>query len=186
MLHSTWGCALPHTHGARTSRHHYYSDHCLYSSQHSCQQAEPLLHPALGAPAAALTYSRGDSERWRRQLEAEAALVFADMPPGPGSTRASLTESFGRGSYRPFTANMDIDSASMLRSSQGCYGGGREPLYGITPTSYASPLRRRGSGISTPLSRSSGVLEGVNPADAETEALLEQVPPHTAGGEETA
>jgi hypothetical protein len=141
--------------------------------------------PTFIAHAAALTYSRGDSERWRRQLQVEAALIFADMPPGLGSTRASTTESFGRGSFRPFTANMDIDSALMLRSSQGLYGGGREPLYGITPTSYASPLRRRGSGMSTPLSRSSGVLEGMSPVDAESEALLQQVSTHAAGAADT-
>lgn len=111
--------------------------------------------------AAAITYSRGDNERWRRQLEAEAALIFADMPFGGGSRAASVTGSMA-GSYRPFTANMDIDSAAFLRSSQGVFGRGRESAYGVTPTSYASPLLRRDSG-----SIASGGVLGVSPDDVE-------------------
>jgi hypothetical protein len=39
--------------------------------------------------AAALLYSYGDAERWRRQLEAEAALIMADMPPSLASGSAA-------------------------------------------------------------------------------------------------
>lgn len=125
--------------------------------------------------AAAITYSRGDNERWRRQLAAEAALIFADMPPfgggaaaaGGGSRAASVAaSSAAAGSYRPFTANMDIDSVAFLRSSQGAgYGGGRwrrggDSLYGVTPISHASPLRRRDSGSSLARSVASGGVVG--------------------------
>lgn len=117
--------------------------------------------------AAAITYSRGDNERLRRQLEAEAALIFADMPPGGGwSSRApSVTGSLAGSSYR-FTANMDIDSAAFLRSSQGPFG---RSVYGVTPTaSNASPLRRRDSECSlSQRSTASAGLAGMSPEDAD-------------------
>lgn len=128
-----------------------------------------------GLCAAALTYSRGDNERWRRQLEAEAALIFADMPPGGGSRAASISASMA-GSYRPFTANMDIDSAAFLRSSQRPFGRTpRDAVYGVTPVSHTSPLRRYGSNeASLGRSRSSSALLGGSPEEGCDEESLQQ------------
>lgn len=122
--------------------------------------------PSFICSTAAITYSRGDSERWRRQLEAEAALIFADMPPGgaggggSGSRAASVASSSGYRPY-PFTANMDIDSAAFLSSVQRP----RMRDYGVTPTSFASPVLQRSV---------SGVLEGASPSNLDRESVLEE------------
>ncbi|WIA40486.1 hypothetical protein OEZ86_013840 [Tetradesmus obliquus] len=73
---------------------------------------------------AAVTYSKGDNERQRRQLQDEAALIMMDRPP-------SVAGSFASGAHaaagRRFTAHMDIDAAAYLRSlARGSFRDQRE------------------------------------------------------------
>jgi hypothetical protein len=150
--------------------------HTVYTIMLRFSFTSPFLHPLPPCilNAAAITYSRGDNERLRRQLEAEAALIFADMPPGGGwSSRApSVTGSLAGSAYR-FTANMDIDSAAFLRSSQGPFG---RSVYGVTPTaSNASPLRRRDSecSLSQRSTASAGMLAGASPQQADDVGLVQ-------------
>uniref|UniRef100_A0A383VYR8 EamA domain-containing protein n=1 Tax=Tetradesmus obliquus TaxID=3088 RepID=A0A383VYR8_TETOB len=99
---------------------------------------------------AAVTYSKGDNERQRRQLQDEAALIMMDRPP-------SVAGSFASGAHaaagRRFTAHMDIDAAAYLRSlARGSFRDQRERLYGITPVPSQSQM--------TPVTPRSGSLLG--------------------------
>jgi len=80
--------------------------------------------------AAAVTYSKGDSEGLRKQLQDEADLIMMDQPP---SVAGSFSWHSGRQAHR-FTAHMDIDSAAYLGSFRR--GRDRDGVeYGITPIS---------------------------------------------------
>ncbi|KAF6261164.1 hypothetical protein COO60DRAFT_1625484 [Scenedesmus sp. NREL 46B-D3] len=83
---------------------------------------------------AAVTYSKGDNERQRRQLQDEAALIMLDRPPSVAGSLASGAHAAA--SSRRFTAHMDIDAAAYLRSfARDSFRNQRERerLYGITP-----------------------------------------------------
>lgn len=115
---------------------------------------QPRSHTAV-----ATTSDCGDSSRPRLPSSLPICL-------GGWSSRApSVTGSLAGSSYR-FTANMDIDSAAFLRSSQGPFG---RSVYGVTPTaSNASPLRRRDSECSlSQRSTASAGLAGMSPEDAD-------------------
>lgn len=132
------------------------------------------------AVAAALTYSHGDSERWRRALEAEAALIMADVPP-PASSAGSFTGLLGgSGQQHPhphphqhrFTATMDIDAMAWAPRRRAA----REQVYGITPVSSG---RRAGSSLSRSRGSSSAQLLG---ATASPQAGGDGTPPGGDGG----
>lgn len=84
--------------------------------------------------AAAVTYSKGDNEGLRRQLEDEAALIMLDQPPSVAGSQTA--------SNRLFTAHMDIDTAAYLRSF--ARRRDHEVLYGITPVPSVQSGHREG------------------------------------------
>eukprot|EP00878_Enallax_costatus_P025478 GHUV01027258.1.p1 GENE.GHUV01027258.1~~GHUV01027258.1.p1 ORF type:complete len:592 (+),score=138.06 GHUV01027258.1:341-2116(+) len=98
---------------------------------------------------AALTYSRGDNERLRKQMEDEAALIMLDQPP---SVAGSVT------SNRIFTAHMDIDTAAYLRSFARRRDH-EDMIYGITPV----PSIRDGSGYGDGFRSARESREGLEP-----------------------
>jgi len=72
---------------------------------------------------------------------------------------------------------MDIDSAAFLRSSQRPFGRTpRDAVYGVTPVSHTSPLRRYGSNeASLGRSRSSSsALVGGSPEEGYDQESLQQ------------
>jgi hypothetical protein len=109
-----------------------------------------LFLPFPATLPAALTYSRGDSERWRRQLEAEAAVIMADQPPG------SYTSA---GSHGHQHAGRHVLTAHTMDMPSSLGWSGRGGLYGITPVSGRGSLLRAGS------SQASLLLNGGSPAD---------------------
>ena len=83
-----------------------------------------------------MLYSRGDNDRQQQQLLEEAALLLLDRPP-------SFSESYGHASVR-FTAHMDIDTASVIRSMA------RSPACGSS-TFIATPSRQRSGTLTAEL-----------------------------------